>query len=307
MRSRPPPASPRVSAVLLVVVALALCVGAAASLVASAASAPSYQPGPIQDVYLTGAELGYIFLAAFLFVVGLLVWIWYDRRRSSPGSILVGGLVLVLALLLFFALLHFATPTGGSQSIVQPSPGNNNTTTPGTQTNNSTAVPVGTPGGSLGFGGVQIPWTLIFVVVAVVGLVAAAVLAPALWRRGQDPTARRRAARLADIDRAQSALRTAAASLDAGGDPREVIIRLYGTLLSWVAPMVGSVDVDTPEEIRLTHLVALGIHPSPAATLTRLFEEARYSTHPMASDAAARAREAIAIAREDLVRAWGAV
>ena len=36
--------------------------------------------------------------------------------------------------------------------------------------------------------------------------------------------------------------------------------------------------------------------------LTRLFEEARYSTHPLGPDAAERVREAVEVALEDLAR-----
>jgi hypothetical protein len=293
--------SPRVSGVLLAVVALALLVGAAASLVAGAATAGSYQPGPIQDVYLTGATLGYMFLAAFLIVVGILVWIWIDQRKSTPGRFAIGALMIVLAMLLALALLHTGSSGPSTSGVPVRTSGGNNTTGGGTTTNNSTGPP-STGGGTLGFGGVHLPsWTL-FAVAAAAGLVTAALLAPALWRRVQDPIARRRAAQFAEVERARGALRTAAWDLREGRDPREVIIRLYGALLERVAPIVGGVDRDTPEEIRTTHLVALGIRPEPAATLTRLFEEARYSSHPIGPESSALATDAIALARADLDR-----
>jgi hypothetical protein len=300
--AKPAPAPPpRISAVLLIVVVLALCVGAAASLVASAASAPSYQPGPIQDYYLTGPELSLAFLAGFLIVVGLFAWIWYDRRKSVPGRAAVTMLVMILALLLFVALLHSVGSTPGpspSPSSSNP-PGQNNSSGASTTTNNSTGI-VSTPGNTVGYASLHVPGWAFFVVALVAVLIVLAVVAPILWRRASDPTGRRRTEERAQTEQARGALQTAATALERGEEPREVVIRLYGALLDRVAPIVGGVDVDTPEEIRTTHLVALGIRPGPAATLTRLFEEARYSSHAMGPDSAARASDAIAMARSDL-------
>jgi hypothetical protein len=81
-----------------------------------------------------------------------------------------------------------------------------------------------------------------------------------------------------------------------------VVIRLYATLLARVGPIVGGLDEQTPEEIRSFHLVQLGIRTPAATTLTRLFEEARYSSHPLGPEAAVLARQAIQEAREDLDR-----
>jgi len=67
--------------------------------------------------------------------------------------------------------------------------------------------------------------------------------------------------------------------------------------------MVGSVDPETPEEIRSLHLVRLGISREASESLTRLFEEARYSTHPLGPEAAERATEVIRSAEADLSRA----
>ena len=47
----------------------------------------------------------------------------------------------------------------------------------------------------------------------------------------------------------------------------------------------------------------LGIRPEVATELTRLFEEARYSTHPLGPESADRAAEAMRRATADLERA----
>ncbi len=297
-----PPRGSRTSTVLLVVVALALCVGAAASLIASAATAPSYQPPPIQDLYLTGAQMGYIFLAAFLVIVGLLVWIWYDRRTAIPGRAALTGLMIVLVMLLLVALLQSGLNPGPSGPTLSSGNSTSSNSTGTSPHSNNTTVVVSSPGPNLGPLGFALPPWLLFVGVAAVALGVAAWLGPALWRRSQEPAARRRSARAHEVEQARGALATAARALDRGEEPREVVIRLYGALLARVAPLVGGVESDTPEEIRLTHLTNLGIQPGPAATLTHLFEEARYSSHPMGEDAADRAYEAIALARADLDR-----
>ena len=90
--------------------------------------------------------------------------------------------------------------------------------------------------------------------------------------------------------------------LDEGRDPRRVIVRLYDRLLSRVSPLGVGVEFSTAEEIRANQLLPLGVRRPAADTLTRLFEEARYSTHPMDAAAAGLARDAIRAAEADLSR-----
>jgi hypothetical protein len=87
-----------------------------------------------------------------------------------------------------------------------------------------------------------------------------------------------------------------------GADAREVILALYATLLARLRPMVGGMDTSTPEEIRAVHLERLGARPEPARTLTRLFEEARYSAHPMGPESSRTAQEAVRAVLDDLDR-----
>jgi len=184
--------------------------------------------------------------------------------------------------------------------------------TPGSPpANNSTGVsshptgPSGANGSSGSPGGIRFPPWIGFVAVAVIALVVVAVVLPGvrsvLAGRGPPPDdgeSARAAARAA-----RRALAGAVDALGEGRDPRAVIIALYGELLGRIVPMVGSVDPETPEEIRALHLVRLGISPMASESLTRLFEEARYSTHPLGPDAADRATEVIRRAEADLARA----
>jgi hypothetical protein len=56
--------------------------------------------------------------------------------------------------------------------------------------------------------------------------------------------------------------------------------------------------------VRLLHI--LDVDPRPVGRLAQLFHEARFSTHPMAADARARAEAALAAIHRDLARAGAA-
>jgi hypothetical protein len=125
---------------------------------------------------------------------------------------------------------------------------------------------------------------------------------PALRNRARRGPAGRRddlAARAAA--QMQAALRDAAARLERAADPREVVIGLYLRLLGEVAPQMGDVGPRTAGEIRDGHLIRLGVRRETADQLTRLFEEARYSSHPIDLTMTQRAREAIRVAEADIL------
>jgi len=65
-------------------------------------------------------------------------------------------------------------------------------------------------------------------------------------------------------------------------------------------PKEGIGTYQTPEEIRQAHLIPLGVRPEAAEHLTRLFEEACYSSHSMNAEALQVARESIRVAEYDL-------
>jgi hypothetical protein len=81
----------------------------------------------------------------------------------------------------------------------------------------------------------------------------------------------------------------------AGGDleVRERIIELYGTLLGALRPGLGDLDGRTPREVEWLSVRYLGVRPPTAHELTWLFEEARYSSHPLPSAGIARAERAL--------------
>ncbi|MGP8077254.1 MAG: DUF4129 domain-containing protein [Thermoplasmata archaeon] len=83
-------------------------------------------------------------------------------------------------------------------------------------------------------------------------------------------------------------------------DPRGVILELYSQLLARLEPRFEIPLYRTPEEIRSVHLVPLGVRAEVAHHLTRLFEEACYSSHPLGEEAVRLAQSSVQIAEYDL-------
>lgn len=176
-------------------------------------------------------------------------------------------------------------------------------------THNSTGKP---PGGGSSATKVPSVWGLPgwapLVAVALLGFAAAAFVVPSLVGRASRRASQRGESAtpvpppIPSREETQAALSQAAAQLDRSGDPRAVVVSLYLRLLGHVAPYAGDLGPRTAEEIRDAHLLRLGVRRGPAEQLTRLFEEARYSSHPISGDTTHRALEAIRAAEADLRR-----
>ena len=244
-------------------------------------------------------------LAGFAVLVGrrLLGPSWSFSRRTFVQL----AVVVVLLLLFIYVLSHANSGTNGYVSVAGGSPVNatsNNST--GHNTTNSTTGHGSGGGSSVGAvpapSGVTIPgWLLLVVGVALTAVVAALALPgvlSGLQRRRQAGGAG--TATDDDRARAQQAIAEAALAIDRGDDPRATIVRLYLRLLVDHSARLGDVVALTPEEIRARILAPLRVRPGAAEALTRLFEEARYSTHPMGKDAADRCRTALSAVESDL-------
>ncbi|MGP8073962.1 MAG: DUF4129 domain-containing protein [Thermoplasmata archaeon] len=141
----------------------------------------------------------------------------------------------------------------------------------------------------------------VFVVAAGLSLVLGAIALPRLLSRSvrgrgipaSDSSSEARAA-------ARRSFLEAASSLATSTDPRAVILGLYAQLMARLEPKEGIGTYQTPEEIRQAHLIPLGVRPEAAEHLTRLFEEACYSSHSMNAEALQVARESIRVAEYDL-------
>lgn len=98
----------------------------------------------------------------------------------------------------------------------------------------------------------------------------------------------------------RTALVEAKVAIEAGESPRGTIVRLYDRLLQEVAPAVEDVASSTAEEIQKTLLIRFRVPEGRSEVLTQMFEEARYSTHPIASDAADRYVQTMQAVEHDL-------
>jgi len=148
----------------------------------------------------------------------------------------------------------------------------------------------------------KLAW-IVFIAAVATGGVLGVVLVPqvaARWRRRRTPLTTPPST---STDAVVMALSRAATSLEGSSDPRAVIGQLYRDLVSHVAPPENGTPNRTPEEIRDTQLLPLGVRPVAADHLTRLFEEASYSSHTIGPGDVVRAREAISMAEFDLRQA----
>ena len=292
------PRPSRVSWVLLVAVVAAFAVGAAASILVGAATAPAASSGPVSLIYLppwllTLASFGFL---AF-FGISLFMMRMQSDSKFAPSQFAVRVLMVVLLAVVFLLAAHAFSASGG---VPASSPVSNST--------GNSPPPSGGGGHYLnGTGGVDVwpglpPW-LPFVVLAVAVLLVVVVVAPGVRAYLEDRREGKSAAPTpADVAKVRSALARAAKDLDEGQAPRDVILGLYAALLARLHPMAFGLDASTPEEIRAVQLERLGVRRDPARTLTRLFEEARYSEHAMGSESSRAAQDAVREVLADLDR-----
>ncbi|HUJ78592.1 MAG TPA: DUF4129 domain-containing protein [Thermoplasmata archaeon] len=294
----------RTSPVLLCLVAVAVAIGAAGSLVASATRPYGLSSFSSSTYTLPSWMWGVVLVSPFVALFGAIVY----RRMTEGGLKLPGSAIafatVILAMLVLFAVLGSTVPSGGiglgpSTSSSPPS-GNSSKSPPPPTGGNGGTGPLGLPPVS----SFHLPAGTYLAIALVVALGLVGLAVPAAW----SAAARRRTARElrpdpAAVSAVQAALAGAASELSAGLSPRAVIEQLYLRLLARVAQVAGDVSGRTPEEIRADLLIPLGVRAPAADALTRLFEEARYSTHPMGADAATRVRSAVAAAASDLTRA----
>jgi hypothetical protein len=303
--SFPPTGSERSRVPLYALVGVAVLVGLVASLLIGAAPPPPRAQAGEVDVNLPAAVWGLLLLGplvAGLSVVAGRAWAG-TLPRSNLARMMVTAAVIGVLALLFIYLAHGGGSLGQGTITVSTNPGNpgHGNLTPPSKTNISnqskgTAVP-GTYIVSV------TPWVLIAVIVGI--SVCVAVLAfPRMLSRLIDRAPRK--ARVPPTARAQvqAALADAGAAIDRGADPRETVIRLYLRLLYEIAPRAGDVSPLTPDEIRRHMLAGLGVGAAASEALTRLFEEARYSSHPIGPGDAQRFREAIRQVDDDLRRSY---
>ncbi|QYG91158.1 DUF4129 domain-containing protein [Iamia sp. SCSIO 61187] len=91
--------------------------------------------------------------------------------------------------------------------------------------------------------------------------------------------------------------------LDDGGDDRDAVIAAYVALLDGLdACAQGRRPAETPLEHMERVMSSLDVRPAPLRELTALFEEARFSAHPMSPEHRRRAGSALHEVAADLAR-----
>ena len=256
----------------------ALALGGVAVVVAIAARAPLSQSTPVDArsvqaptaaVFMLIAGIGIVMLAA------LAILVWSGRRRkddppeheSPPIEVpWIWKVLATLAPLALGAALVAAAVTGSKRAQNGPRFG-------GTFVLGGSAPFSGRPSGATGFVVPSwLPWT-------VLGIVAVAAFAGvvALWLRRPRPSAAPPDARTT-----RAAVDAAIRALDAEADPRQAVIAAYRAMQQTLGEHgVARSSTEAPREYLQRVLTASRANDREVRTLTGLFEEARYSTHPI--------------------------
>jgi hypothetical protein len=249
-------------------------------------------------LFLLGVELVFplVLIVAVLFLVA--------RARSGQpafagGLAIVGFSVIAIGVLFvwLFQVIHY--PGYQWWQGIPGGPPSNQTVVPPTgkpiPTGNGSGVPPGSGNsGSASFWAALVAWLPVLGGVAVAGTVALLVLprlSPAEEEATDDRTARA----------GLRALTEAITELDKdGAEPRRVIRAAYARLLLRAQERLPPLAPATPGEIERMLVERLHVSPQVAEELTGLFEEARYSTHPLGPGDVARARTLLGQALEGI-------
>lgn len=293
-----PPAGPRTGAargILVVVAVLALLALTSAGI--AAAGRVSLSSAPL----LRGPASTRLIATLFALVVGVVVaalvlQAFYGvgrdprggtaRRRLDPLTVVVG---VVLALLLWVVLRNGlvdppALPRRPDPAPAEPAAGGTSTADESSWTWTTTAAVLAL---ILAAGAALVWWR---------ARLASMVAASAATGSGEDEGPD--AAQLAAVDQA---MRAGQAALSAEAGPRAAVVACYAAMEAQLASSGTARGLaETPEELLARTSAAGLVSPGPAATLTRLFGEARFSSHPLGSGERTDAEQALARITSDL-------
>lgn len=276
----------------------AVGVTVAVAIVAIAASAPLARSTPINGaaeqtpvVVLFAVLAG----AGIVVLTALAIFIWAGRRRRGddepeheappiPIPWLWKLIAVALPLLLAGALVAAALTASGRRRSVSPGAGM------------LIGGRSGEPHHGGSSGGLVLPGWLGW---AALAIVAAAIVAGValLFVRGRV----RAADGPAERDAVRAAVDAAAAALQGPSDPRAAVIAAYAAMERALAAQgVARARSEAPREYLRRALSASRGAERDASTLTGLFEEARYSEHPIPATIRDRAHSALAALRERL-------
>ncbi|HJS94034.1 MAG TPA: DUF4129 domain-containing protein [Solirubrobacteraceae bacterium] len=206
---------------------------------------------------------------------GLVLLVWSGRRRKDdpperqPAEIEVHWVWKLVAMLIPFALagaLVAAAVVGTRQVVQAPRPG-------GQSFGNAASRPTGTSATAGGFTlPAWLPWTLL----AIAGIALATVVA-VLWLRRSRP-----ALEAPELSATHAAVAAAIDALDTETDPRRAVIAAYSAMQRSLGERgIVRSPAEAPREYLSRALMAGHGTERETRTLTNLFEEARYSMHPI--------------------------
>jgi hypothetical protein len=239
---------------------------------------------PVTAVFLT--LLAYVALGAF---AGYFLYRLYLRiaqpTMAVPQRLVVGFVVAFLLAAAFATLGPWVAHSLATGSMNSSAP--DSAASPGAGTSpppsNSNAI-YNSPGGPPAHAPSS-PWTRLVTGLAIAGGIALAILA------GWTVVRRRGAARHRSAPQLRVSAREPEDSvgLFEGAADRRSILLAYAALLRLLSDRRERTEELTPREIEQTLLTQFRLDRGAARELTALFEEARYSTHPLAPSEAARA------------------
>jgi cytochrome b561 len=269
-------------AVVVVVVAIAARAPLSGATPVNARSAQA----PTTALFMVLLGTGVVMLGALVLVV------WPGRRRKDdppeqePTRIEVPWIWKLVAIVLPVALgaALVAAAVSGTRSAH---------TAPGFGGESFGGASAGTNHSSGAGGGFTVPAWLPWTVLAIVGIALAAGVV-VLWLRRE-----RTATEPPETSAARAAVEAAIGALDTETDPRRAVIAAYGAMQRELGEHgVARSPAEAPREYLQRTLTASRATEREARTLTGLFEEARYSTHPIPE----RLREAALSALRSLQR-----
>jgi Domain of unknown function (DUF4129) len=267
------------------------------------------EPPPVASAPITGTLVptilallivGWLFAALGVHILRVAS----EGRFRFPGRAFAAIIIILLLLLAFVGIAHILPGGSGTGNTTLP-PGNttgSGMSNPSRNGNGNNSLYPTTVGPLPGID--WLTWAVLGGIVLAISL--GVLLAWFFWPSGRglegEESDRADAARLA---RLRAELESSLRKLedDPNADPRAVIQALYHRLLLAAGPHLPLVEASTPREIAQTMEAELGAAPEHAELMTRLFEEARYSTHPMDRSSAERARTALRALLADL-DAW---
>lgn len=254
-----------------------------------------------------------VIVASAVLVGRFRVW---QNRAASAGPVrgridsLVVPFVALAAVATVVAVALLGTHTPGQDQLPSPNQGNNS----GPQNRPSVQQMPITQGSGTGVR-YHLPFslgTLLLIVLALVTVVLVVALAVALsrWLAGRSGPVRTEIAGAVVGEPEDEALAEAVSAGQralAGTDARAAIIACYAAMeASLAAGGINRRRADTPAELLERVLQSGLVDEEPVRTLTELFSEARYSTHPMGEGRRDRAAAALDVVAARLAAAAAA-